>query len=171
MTKRILSPAEFVREHRPEPGTYAERLAAFLDAARKALPYRFFDVAVCAKIALGLSKVPGPKSRDMDRFNSLKSSANTKLMKLYGCEIVSDRVDGLRASVDGEDLGETNHRKKRRRIKLAVANLKTTDNLIDIATVKNPELKRELLDSRKAIKLLDTAMTGLPQLPPKSTGN
>jgi hypothetical protein len=167
MSRKVASPMNFIREYRPEPGTYAERLAAFLFSAREKLPYRFIDVPNCAKIALGLSKVPGENSKDLSRFKSVLSSANTKMIKLYGCEIVSDRLDGLRATVDTDDLVETKHRKKRRRVKLAVASLKVTDDLIDPSKLKSPELKKELNASRRSLAALDSALAGLPLLPPK----
>lgn len=163
------SPADFIRSHKPEPGTYAERLAEFLYAFMKAFPYRFVDIPNCAKIALGLSKVPGEKSKDLARFKSILTSANAKMIKLYGCEIITDRIDGLRANVDDEDLVATKQRRKSRRVKLAVASLKTTTDLIDPTKVKDPELKKELNATRKSIAALDTALVGLPQLPPRKS--
>lgn len=170
MTKRITSPADFIREYKPEPGTYAERLAHFLYAFKEAMPLRFVDVPNCAKISLGLSKVPGETSKDLVRFKSVLKGANDKMIKLYGCEIITDRVDGLRASVDSEDLLTTKDRKKRRRVKLAVASLKVTHDLIDPSKLKDPELKKEFNSSSRSIAALDTALAGLPQLPVKKAG-
>lgn len=169
MSKQVRSPAEFIRQYKPEPGTYAERLATLLYQAKQEHPYRFFDVPNCAKIALGLSKVPGEKSKDLERFKGLIGNANDKMKKMYGCEIVTDRVDGLRCNVDADDLIETNLRRQGRRVKQAVVRFKETNDMIDTSKVKNVELKKELTASRRSILALDTALTGLPLLKPKSS--
>lgn len=163
MSKKTVNPTEFIRNYQPIQGTYAERGAKFLYDFMQAMPMRFVDAGVCAKISLGLSKVPGADNQDMARFKSVISGINRKLMKL-GHEVVTDRVDGLRCSVDTDDLIKTRHRQKRRRVKLATESLKATDALIDPAKIKDQELKKELLASRRSMKLLDDALSSLPQL-------
>lgn len=164
MSKKVINPIEFVRTYQPIAGTYAERGAKFLYDFMQALPMRFVSKGVCAKISLGLSKVPAADAIDMQRFNSIRGGINKKLMKL-GHEIVSDPVDGLRCSVDMEDLAKTNRRKKLRRVNLANESFKATDALIDASKIKDPELKKELTASRRAMSLLDGALSSLPQLP------
>lgn len=163
MTKKTINPNEFVRSYTPISGSYAERGAKFLYDAMQAIPLRFIDFGVCAKISLGLSRVPGADHEDMKRFKSIQKGIDNQLMKL-GYVLVSDRVDGLRCSVDDEDKLKTRHRKSRRRVKLAADTLKKVDSLVDVGKVKDPELKKELLASRRSMKLLDDALSGLPQL-------
>jgi hypothetical protein len=170
MSKKFTSPAEFVKTYQPIQGSYAARLSDFLLSFGASLPYRFVDIGTCVKIALGLSRIPNEESPDYKRFSSVIPGANRILMK-QGKEIITDRVDGLRASVNEDDLIETKHRRKRRRVKLAVASLKQTDNLIDPSKVKNPELKKELTASRRSMNLLETALSSLPQLPAKKTAD
>lgn len=166
MSKKITSPAEFLKGYQPIQGSYAARLAHFLLAGAEALEYRFFDAGTCVKVAFGLSRVPNTESPYYKRLSSIVSGANRILMR-EGKEVITDRVDGLRASVNEDDLVETKHRRKRRRVKLAVASLKQTDNLIDPSKIKNPELKKELTASRKSMNLLESALSSLPQLPAK----
>lgn len=163
MTKKNVNPTEFIRTYQPITGTYAERGAKFLYDFMQAMPMRFVDKGVCAKISLGLSKIPAHDSPDAARFSSVRSGIKNKLRKL-GHDIVTDRVDGLRCSVDADDLVKNCHRKQRRRVKLANDSLKATDALVDATKVKDPELKKELLTSRRSMRLLDDALSGLPQL-------
>lgn len=113
------SPAEFARSFKADTtATYGERCAAFLNAAADELPYRFFPKPLVAKVALGRSRTPDVKSDDVrNRLPSILQSAERILTKEHNREVYTDPVEGVRATVDANDLARTKHRRKRRRVK------------------------------------------------------
>lgn len=165
-TGRARSPADFARNYDIDTtGTYGERASKFLNEGANVLPYRFFDKRLLAKVAFGLSRVPGEDTDYVKkRLGSVLTSANRLLMKVYSREVYVDPVEGIRATVDDADLVRTKHRRKRRRVKTTIASLQATDNLVDSNKLTG-DLKRELMRSRRSIKSLNEAVGDLPQLP------
>jgi len=161
---KIVSPADFLRTHKGDPDARpSQRLADFLVEASKACPRRFFDKRSLAKVAYNLQRTPADDSDYVKRLSSALSTADQILHKIRK-GIVTDKVDGARATVDDRDLLETVHRKKRRRVGSAVESLAKTDSVINIGSVP-PALRDELSRSRDAIKKLTSGVSALPALP------
>ena len=166
---RAKTPAEFARKYKADTtGSYAQRCAAFLNAGADELPYRFFDRRLVAKVAYGLSRAPGEESVYMRKLSSVLCGANEILKKDHNREVWTDRLEGIRATVDLSDLAKTKRRKKVRRVASSVRSLDETDQMIDINQIKDAKLKREIqVTRREKNKLLDI-VNKLPQLPPKA---
>ncbi len=164
MSTKIVSPADFLRTYKGDPDARpSHRLADFLLQASKACPRRFFDKRSLAKVAYNLGRQPADDSDYVKRLSSALSTAGEVLRKERK-GIVTDKVDGARATVDDRDLLETVHRKKRRRVGSAVESLAKTDAVIVPANLP-PALRDELNRSRDAIKKLASGVSALPALP------
>ena len=165
--RTVRSPAEFLKSYKTDnTGTYGERTAEFLNAGADELPLAFFDKRYVAKVAFGLSRIPGEDSDQVrNRLSSVLASSNRILSRKYRREIWFDKVEGVRATVDDEDLARTVHRRKRRRVKSCAASLVSTDKNVDVSNLSS-DVKREVNKSRKSMKLLGEAIDSMPLLPP-----
>lgn len=165
--RTVRSPAEFLKSYKTDnTGTYGERAAEFLNAGADELPLAFFDKRYVAKVAFGLSRIPGEDSDQVkNRLSSVLASANRILSRKYRREIWFDKVEGVRATVDDEDLARTVHRRKRRRVKSSAASLDATDKNVDVNKL-SADVKREVNKSRKSMKVLNQAIDSMPLLPP-----
>jgi hypothetical protein len=108
--------------------------------------------------------MPSEESLEMRRLSGVLHNVNKFLQKKHNKEVWSDRVEGVRATIDDADLLRTKHRKRRHQVSAQVAQLQTTDDLIDIKNLPK-DLHEELRRSRKAISALQGATVALPQLP------
>jgi hypothetical protein len=168
MAPRAISPDEFARAWKVDMSQpYTERLADFLAAAVEQCPKRFFSKSICAKVAYGLGRVPASESDYVKkRLSGTVHGANAVMMRKHGREIFNDPIDGLRATVNDEDLMNTKHSLKRRRVQSAVASLRATDSLVKPANL-SPAAKRDLQNSRQALALLEKGGAMLPALTAK----
>ncbi len=166
MSPKAISPDEFARNWKIDTAQpFTERLADFLNAGAEACPKRFFSKTVCAKIAYGLGRVPASESDYVKRrLSGTVHGANAVMMRKHEREIYNDPVDGLRATVDDEDLMNTKHTLKRRRLRSAVASLRATDSLVKPSNL-SAAAKRDLQSSRSALVLLEKGIATLPALP------
>lgn len=163
----VRSPNEFVKSYTTNSGgTFSERVAEFLNSGADALPKAYFDKRFVAKVAFSLNRIPKEDSDHVKRLSRILSGANQILSRKYHREIDFDRVDGVRATVDDEDLAKTVHRRKRRRVKCCVSSLESTDKNID-SNQLNGDIKREIIKSRRSMKLLQDAIKEMPLLPSK----
>jgi hypothetical protein len=96
-----------------------------------ACPGRFFDKQSIAKLVFERGRLPHEDSEDVKRLSSLKSGAAVILAREFRREILSDRLEGLRATVDDEDLLKTTNRLRRRRAVGTIATLHASTALID----------------------------------------
>lgn len=146
--------------------TPAERLARFLDHVARELPKRFVDKRTAAKIAFAQKRLPGEDS-DLVKVLLPRAMQGAKriLMREYRRDMFCDRVEGMRATVDDEDITKTTHRAKRRRVLSAIHSYEATDELVDARKLTGP-LKAELQKARRASKALAAFKEEVPQLPP-----
>jgi hypothetical protein len=166
---RAKSPEEFAKKYKADPSaTYIARLAAFLNAGADELPYRFFDRKLVAKIAYGLSRAPGEDTLYMKKLSSALSSASTILMATHKRGVWTDRVEGVRATVDAADLAKTVRRRKVRRMAGSARSLDATDKVIDTNEIKDTKLKREVQAGRREMRKVLEIVGDMPQLPPKA---
>jgi hypothetical protein len=142
----------------------SRRLANLLHDAAIACPSRFLDKPQIAKLIFGLGRIPAEDSDHVRKqLGSARGGANLILAKEFKREIVSDRVEGIRATIDDEDLLKTRHRQKRRRVQGTIASLKETDALIDPRKLSDAG-KSEFMSATATIRKLQAAALQLPQL-------
>jgi hypothetical protein len=146
--------------------TPAERLAKFLDHVARELPKRFVDKRTAAKIAFAQKRLPGEES-DLVKVLLPRAMQGAKriLLREYRRDLFCDRVEGMRATVDDEDVTKTTHRAKRRRIVSAINSFEATDDLVDVRKLSG-SLKAEIQKARKASKALAAFKEDIPLLPP-----
>lgn len=164
-TARVMTPAEFIRNYNPPKDlSPAERLAEFLHDGAMRCPMRFFDRRVTAKIAFSLRNLPAENS-DVVRaqLKGVMKSVQRILAQKYNKEIVADRVDGIRATVDDKDLYTYRHRPKQGRVASAIASLQATDARVKPGNLPS-DMRAELMRSRNVIGTLAKTVQELPQL-------
>lgn len=161
---RTKTPAEFIRNYKARGDSPSRRLANLMHDAAVTCPGRFLPKPAVAKVVFGLGRLPAEDSEHVKkRLSTARSGANTILSREFRREIVSDRVEGIRATVDDEDLLKTRHRQKRRRVQSTIASLKETDSLIDPKKLSAPA-KSEFQSASATIRKLGSAALQLPQL-------
>jgi hypothetical protein len=161
---RTKTPAEFIRSYKPRGDSPSRRLACLLHDGAVACPGRFFDKPAIAKLVFGLGRTPAEDSEHVKkRLSAARNGGQTILAREFKREIVQDRLEGLRATVDDEDLLKTRHRQKRRRVQSTVASLHATDALIDPKKL-SPAAAAEYQSATAPIRKLQAAALQLPQL-------
>lgn len=161
---RAKTPAEFIRKYNPKGDSPSRRLANLLHDGAVECPGYFLSKADVAKLVFALGRVPSEDSEWITKkLSAARTGANRILAREFKQEIVGDRLEGLRATVDDEDLLKTRHRQKRRRVQSSVASLKETDSLIDIKKL-SPSARSEFQSASATIRRLQQAALQLPQL-------
>lgn len=158
------TPAEFIRTYKTRGDSPSRRLACLLHDAALSCPGRYFEKPAIAKLVFGLGRLPPEDSEHVKkRLSAARNGASLILAREFKREIVSDRLEGLRATVDDEDLLKTRHRQKRRRVQSTVASLHATDALIDPRKLSE-SAKIEFQSATATIRKLQAAALQLPQL-------
>lgn len=161
---RAQTPAEFLRSYNTKGDSPSRRLANLLHDGARACPGLFFPKPQVARHVLKLGRTPSEDSDDVKkRLASARSGANGYLARVYKREIVTDRLEGIRATVDDEDLLKNRHRPKRRRVQSAITSLKETDGLIDPKNL-SPSARAEFQSATATIRRLQQTALQLPQL-------
>ncbi len=151
--------------------TPAERLAKFLDHVAKELPKRFVSKRVAAKIAFAQKRMPGEDSDFVKKMLPSAVQGSKRILNRpvkdggYGRDLFSDKVEGIRATVDDEDVSRTTHRAKRRRIVSAINSYETTDQLVNSSKLSGA-IKAEILKARRVHKDLTSFKENVPLLKP-----
>lgn len=164
--------AELIKTYRIDVAAFpGRRLADFLVLAAENAPKAFIDKRRAAKIAFAQRRLPSEDSEMVRR--QLKSaivSAKRILVTEYGRDLVSDRVEGVRATIDDTDVAETTRRTKHNRVHGAIRSLKITDDLIDTRNLRG-EIRREVIRTRTDYKGLFEYLDSMPLLLPKKSGD
>lgn len=145
----------------------SERAARLLNDLAIKYPQDFISRRLLAKFAFNLTNVPLATSDYVrKRLPSCINAADRALVKLFNRRIISDRVEGIRASANDADLAVNRLRKETRRMTSAHAAVVKTSEMI---TLKNlpPVLREEVTKSRQAFNSIGSALENLPQLPSK----
>lgn len=144
-----------------------ERLADFLNYAAEQLPGTLIDKRIVAKVAFLQKRTP-PQDSDYVKKNLRNHLRNAVriLKRVHGRDLFSDKVDGLRATVDADDISRTTHRRKRNRVLSSIKSFEETDALVDIRQLKG-DIRKEVAQSRAGYKLLEQYRKLVPALPPK----
>jgi hypothetical protein len=147
--------------------TPAERLAKFLDHVAIELPKRFVNKRIAAKVAFAQKRMPGDDSDFVKRMlpSAMQSAKRILNSEKYNRDLYCDKVEGIRATVDDEDVVKTTHRAKRRRIVGAINSYEITDRLVDLHKLSG-EIKVEAQKARKAQKVLRDFKENVPLLLP-----
>jgi hypothetical protein len=147
--------------------TPGERLAEFLNFAADQLPHMFVDKRIAAKVACALKRAPAEDSDYVRRkLQSAMTSARRILQRDYGRDLHTDKIEGLRATVDPRDAAGTTYRSTRNRIHSAIKSHKKVDALIDISKLSGA-LRKEVAQTRNSYEALDKFTNDIPLLPPK----
>ncbi len=147
--------------------TPGERLAEFLNFAADQLPHMFVDKRIAAKVACALKRAPSEDSDYVRRkLSSATVSARRILEQQYGRDLYTDRVEGLRATVDCSDTAYTTRRMKEKRVASSINSLKRTDNLIDVSKLRG-DIRKEVIQARRGYAALESFKDIVPLLPPK----
>lgn len=168
---KIRTVAELVKSYNPDHRmSPSERLADFLNTAATVLPKRFVDRRFCAMIAFAKKRIPGEESDDVKKRLPNIMTQTKRILKRepYEKDLHTDRVDGIRGTVNDEDVVVTTHRNKRRRVLSAIKSLEETDSLVDSRNTKG-EIRKELLRARKAQASLLEYRDAVPLLKPAKT--
>lgn len=165
--KSIRTVKELVDDFNPDPNeSNGGRLARFLDRAAEELPKTFISRRYCAKIAFMQSRTPGAESDWVKRkLSGVMGGVRVIMERDFSRAIFTDRLDGIRATVDDEDHTETADRVKINRIISSIGSYQRSNRLIDIRNVKG-ELRKELTRSRRNLKHLESYVENVPKLPP-----
>ncbi len=161
---RNKTPAEFIRSYTPRGDSPSRRLACLLHDGAVQCAGRFFEKTAIAKLVFGLGRTPADDSEHVKkRLSSARTGAQLILAREFKREIVADRLEGIRATVDDEDLLKTRHRQKRRRVQGTIASLYATDALIDPKKL-SAAAAAEYHSATATIRKLQAAALQLPQL-------
>lgn len=147
----------------------SERAARLLNDLAIKYPQDFISRRLLAKFAFNLPNVPLQTSDWVrKRLPSCLLAADRALVKLFTRRIISDRVEGIRASANDADLAINRLRKETRRVTSAHAAVVKTSEMI---TLKNlpPVLRDEVTKTRAAFASIGTSLANLPQLPAKGS--
>lgn len=167
MVKQARNVNDVLKAHNTDvQATPAERLAKFLDHVATELPKRFVSKRVAAKIAFAQKRLPGEDSDFVKKMlPAAVQGAKRILNQRYSRDLFTDKVEGIRATTDDEDVAKTTHRAKRRRIVSAINSYETTDNLIDQRKLSGA-VKAEIAKARRAHKSLAAFKEEVPLLKP-----
>ena len=167
MARQKCNVNDVLKDHNTDiQATPAERLAQFLDHVARELPKRFVNKRIAAKIAFAQKRTPGDDSDFVKKMlPSTMQGAKRILNRKYGRDLFCDKIEGIRATVDDEDVTKTTHRDKRRRIVSAINSYETTDGLVDVRKLSGA-VRIEIQKARKAHKALASFKEEVPLLPP-----
>jgi hypothetical protein len=149
----------------------ADRTAHFLDFCAQEAKYVPIAFNLIVQAIDGLSRTPSQNSDIVRVMADSMSSVRKKLMDQYGRGLSSVKGLGVRATVDGDDLANTQLRNNVHRLVGAKKSVERTRDLIDPTQMKNPALKgwvqngvSKMLSEMNAEKRLEKL------LPPKAGG-
>ena len=122
---------------------------------------------IVVKAIMGYARTPALDGVETAAMAGRASAIRAKLMERFGRGLVNARGQGVRATIDDDDLAGTQLRANVRRLASAKASTARTRDLIDTKAMKNREL-REWVDGgvTKALASLDAVERLNKLLPP-----
>jgi hypothetical protein len=150
----------------PERVSDPERAADFLHELSEQFPGDFVSKRNLVKIASNLPSVPNENSDKLKKLPYIIGRADRILERKHRKRIVSDRVEGYRATSDDMDLEQTRYRRDLQRVASAQRAALKTAELINPRNLTGP-IREEFMKSTGAIRRIGEHMEGLPLLPPK----
>lgn len=158
---------QYIKSYKvPEGVSDPERAADFLHEFSKNYPGDFINRRNLLKIACNLVAVPVEGSDKLKRLGYIIGRADKILEKKYKKRIVSDRVEGYRATNSDTDLETTRYRKDLQRVASAQRAAANTASLINPRNLSGA-VRDEFMKSSNAIRRIGENLSGLPLLPPK----
>lgn len=127
------------------------KAAHFLDFCAKEMPGQTVAWNLIARAIGGLGRTPGAGSEDVRSLQGRSTSIRNKLMKDYGRGLDTVPGVGARATVDDDDLADTQYHKQVVRIAGAQAAAAKTATHINPSRMKKADLKGWFVNSSKAL--------------------
>jgi hypothetical protein len=121
--------------------TRVDKTAHFLDFCAKEGPYIPFGYNLVVQAVDGLSRTPNQSSDQVRLMADSMTAVRRKLMSDYGRGLDTVKGLGVRATVDDDDLANTQLRRNVGRLVGSKRSLEQTRALIDTAKMKNQSLK------------------------------
>lgn len=144
-----------------------QRVARFLDFAARVVPGVPIAWNIVLKHIMGYARTPQPDNQEAIRLMDKAGAARKHLMATYGRGLVNARGQGVRATVDGDDMANTQFRNNMSRLVSAKRSADNTRALIDTKTMKDRTLKAYVEGATPALKSLD-ALARLDKLLPEA---
>lgn len=148
------------------------RAAELFDFLARKAPYQLCDAALAFQVVMGMGRRPRENSEEVMTFRGRSTTIREILGKTYGRGFVVEKPFGLmRATVDDEDLATTQQAREVERIRSAVGAAKRTNDLIDVAKIRDPAvrgwLKGGVSPLLKSLREDDRIFKLLPHKPKK----
>lgn len=151
----------------PEKVSDAERAADFLHALSRRFPGDFINKRNLVRIACNLKMTPSEGSDKLKKLAYIVGRADKILQRKYNSRVVSDRVEGYRATHDDTDLETTRYRRDLARVNSAQRAAINTAQMIDPKNLKG-SVRDEFLKSKDSILRIGKNLADFPLLPPRT---
>jgi hypothetical protein len=134
-------------------------LAHFLAWGRTQFPFEWWPWNLALKATTGEDRLPNIENARVEIFRNCASRTRAILREKYGCDLVSMRVLGVRATVNSEDTAAESGIKAVRRVDAARRNLIGVSDLVDPSEIKNQTVRefatKQLAPLAKTLKSAD----------------
>lgn len=142
----------------PEKEALVDRAVHFLDWCAKELPGIPISWPVIVKSVTGQARMPHIDNEQVLIMRNKSGTIRKKLMAKFARGLVLARGQGVRGTVNADDLAKTQYTLNITRIDSAKANAVKTLEILPVNEIQDPATKAFVKTSASAIKGLDTGL-------------
>ena len=128
-----------------------DKYAHFIDYCAAQVPYTTIPHTLVVRATTGITR---PDKRAIAQFTSALSRVRDKLLATYGRDLVPDRGNGVRGTVDQADRVRTHHATLKKRAVTATAKAMAHAGTIKVNEISDPQVKKNFLAGKKELGLM-----------------